>query len=497
MAHILTLDQGTTSTRAMIFDDRYRLKGMSQIELTQHFPASGWVEHDAMEIWRAALQTAREAMDQSGGIGRIEALGLTNQRETAVLWDRSTGEALHRAIVWQDRRTTPECQRLHREGHEAEVSARTGLLLDPYFSATKFAWLLDHVPGARARAEAGTVCLGTIDSWLIYNLTGGRRFVTDATNAARTSLMDLRTLEWDAELCALFRVPMSALATILPCAGAFGETRADLFGRALPITGCAGDQHAALIGHNALQAGEAKVTYGTGAFLVAHVGPSPVASSSRLLSTLGYEAGERAYALEGSIFSAGSTIQWLRDALGLIGQSRETEALAQSLKDNDGVYLVPGFTGLGAPWWQPQARACVTGMSRDTGPAHLVRAGLEAMAYQTADLIEALSRDGAPALSRLRVDGGVTANGFAMQHLADVCGLCVERPAFQEATALGAAKLAALGAGLSERLDHTPEDESVVFEPRMDNQERARLKQGWRRAVRSAIIAAGIDEPDE
>ncbi|AQR60855.1 glycerol kinase [Brevundimonas sp. LM2] len=492
---ILAIDQGTTSTRAIAFELRedggLHPLAVSQIELAQHFPQSGWVEHDAAEIWAATLQTCREVIRKAGGIGRFSAIGITNQRETAVIWDAVTGDPLHRAIVWQDRRTADVTARLVAEGHETTVQAATGLILDPYFTATKFAWLLDSVPGARNRAERGEVLLGTIDAWLVWNLTGGAGHVTDATNASRTSLMDLRTLTWRDDLCALFQVPRAALPRIAGCAEPRGDSDPALFGCALPLTGSAGDQQAALVGHGALRAGDAKITYGTGAFLVANVGDAPVASSSRLLATLGYAVGgTAAYALEGSIFSAGSAIQWLRDGVGMITDSRQSEALAQTLPDNGGVYLVPGFTGLGAPWWEPEARGAVLGLTRDTTPAHFVRAALEALAYQTRDLLDALERDGAPPLKLLRVDGGVTANAFAMQFVADVCGVPVERPAFQEMTALGAARLAALGAGLIDSLEPHNDESAAVWHPRMAETERDRLLQGWRRAVRAAIIAA-------
>jgi glycerol kinase len=492
---ILAIDQGTTSTRAIAFELRddggLHPVAVSQIELSQHFPHSGWVEHDAAEIWNATVQTCREVVRKAGGIGRFSAIGITNQRETSVLWDAQTGEPLHRAIVWQDRRTADVSARMAAEGHEAAVQAATGLILDPYFSATKFAWLLDAVPGARERASRGEVKLGTIDSWLIWKLTGGASHVTDATNASRTSLMDLRTQEWREDLCELFKVPMTALPRIVPCAGVMGETEASLFGRALPIAGSAGDQQSALVGHGALASGDAKITYGTGAFLVANVGDAPVASSSRLLGTLGYQIGETvAYALEGSIFSAGSAIQWLRDGVGMISDSRQSEALALGLKDNGGVYLVPGFTGLGAPWWEPDARGAVIGLTRDTTPAHFVRAALEALAYQTRDLLDALARDGAPRFSVLKVDGGVTANAFAMQFVADICEVTVERPAFQEMTALGAARLAAFGVGLIDDLEPRAPEAPATWRPRMANAEREALLGGWRRAIKAAIVAA-------
>ncbi|WP_191558313.1 MULTISPECIES: glycerol kinase GlpK [Brevundimonas] len=494
MSLILAIDQGTTSTRAIAFEVRdhdLRPVAVSQIELAQHFPRSGWVEHDAGEIWSATLQTCREVVRQAGGVDRFAAVGLTNQRETSVIWDAATGEPLHRAIVWQDRRTAEVTARLTAEGREPGVQSATGLILDPYFSATKFAWLLDAVPGSRERAARGEVKLGTIDAWLIWKLTGGRVHATDAANASRTALMDLKTVEWRDDLCALFDVPRQALPAIVPCAGWIGETDPALFGRPLPIAGSAGDQQAALVGHGALTPGDAKITYGTGAFLVANVGAEPVASTRRLLGTLGYQAeGRTAYALEGSIFSAGSAIQWLRDGVKLISESRQSEALAQSLADNGGVYLVPGFTGLGAPWWEPEARGTVVGLTRDSGPAHFVRAALEALAYQTRDLLDALAQDGAPPLKTLKVDGGVTANSFAMQFVADICEVEVERPAFQEMTALGAARLAALGVGLISDLQACPAEAPACWKPRMRPQERDRLLSGWRRAVKAAIIAA-------
>jgi len=505
---ILAIDQGTTSTRAIAFEvspqaaqgaigdsgiggRAFSPVAVSQIELAQHFPRSGWVEHDAAEIWRATLQTCREVIRKAGGVGRFAAIGITNQRETSVIWDAATGEPLHRAIVWQDRRTADVTARLTSAGHEPMVQAATGLILDPYFSASKYAWLLDAVPGSRDRAARGEVLLGTIDAWLIWKLTGGASHVTDATNAARSSLMDLTTRQWRPDLCELFDVPMQALPAIRDCADPLGDADPALFGRAVPIHGSAGDQQAALVGHGALHAGDAKITYGTGAFLVANVGDRPVASTSRLLGTLGYAAdGQVAYALEGSIFSAGSAIQWLRDGLKVISDSRQSEAMAQTLSDNGGVYLVPGFTGLGAPWWQPDARGTVIGLTRDSSPAHMVRAALESLAYQTRDLLDALRADGAPSLKTLKVDGGVTANAFAMQFVADICEVEVERPAFQEMTALGAARLAAFGCGLTDALWTAPAEAPAVWRPRMAPDQRDRLLRGWRGAVKAAIIAA-------
>lgn len=492
---ILSIDQGTTSTRAIAFEvgpeGAMHAVAVSQIELAQHFEHSGWVEHDASEIWRATLQTCREVVRKAGGVHRFAAVGITNQRETSVIWDAKTGESLHRAIVWQDRRTAQQTQKLFDEGHEAEIQAKTGLILDPYFSASKFAWLLDKVPDGTKRAEAGEIKLGTIESWLIYNLTGGKAHVTDVCNAARTSLMALETRAWCPDLAKLFHVPLEALPQIMGCADHLGDCDEGLFGKALPIHGAAGDQQAAVVGHGALNAGDAKITYGTGAFLVANVGDKVVPSTSRLLGTLAYEAkGEVAYALEGSIFSAGSAIQWLRDGLKILSDSRQSEAMAQSLTSNGGVYLVPGFTGLGAPWWEPEARGTIIGLTRDTGPAHLVRAALESLAYQTRDLLDALVKDGAPPLKRLKVDGGVTANGFAMQFVADLCEVEVERPAFQEMTALGAARLAAYGVGLTKELWSAPAEAPAVWKPRMKAKERQALQAGWAAAVRAALCAA-------
>jgi len=490
--HILAIDQGTTSTRAIAFDLDFHPRASAQIELAQHFSQPGWVEHDAEEIWRASLQVSREVMDKIGGPAAIAAIGLTNQRETTIIWDRKTGAPVHRAIVWQDRRTAELCARLRAEGHETRVQGLTGLLLDPYFSATKIGWILDHAPGLRARAEAGELAFGTVESFLLWRLTGGLVHASDATNAARTLLLDIERQDWCEELLALFGVPKALLPAVVPCAGALGETEPSLFGRAIPISGMAGDQQAALVGHGCLAPGMAKATYGTGCFLVMNAGASPPHSKNRLLSTIGYRTdGETAYALEGSIFSAGATIQWLRDGLHLIDSSRQSEAMAAALKDNGGVYLVPAFVGLGAPQWSAEARGTITGLTRDSTAAHLVRAGLEAVAYQTADLLQALAADGAPALERLLVDGGMTANGWAMQFLADICAVPVERPGFQEVTALGAAKLAALGAGLIPDLAVRDSAPRARWEPKMAGPQREMLKAGWAAAVAGTLTTAG------
>ncbi len=486
---ILAIDQGTTSTRAIVFDAKWRPKAAAQVPLEQHFPKPGWVEHDADEIWTATLQVCREAISQAGGPQGIAAIGITNQRETTVLWDRESGRPLHRAIVWQDRRTAGVCDALRKLGLEPTIQDATGLVLDPYFSGSKIAWLLDHVDGARERAGRGELACGTIDAWLVWNLTGGQVHATDVTNASRTSLFGLRELAWRDGLLDLFQVPRTVLPEARPSAGPFGET--SLFGRPIPIRGVAGDQQAALVGHGAIGPGQTKITYGTGAFLMADVGEKPAWSKNKLLGTVGFQTPSAVgYALEGSIFSAGSTVQWLRDGLGVIDASRDSEALAQTLPDNGGVYLVPGFTGLGAPWWEADARGAVVGLTRDATRAHIVRAGLEAMAYQTHDLLDALAADGVPRPPALKVDGGVTANGWAMQFLADVCGLPVERPAFQEMTALGAARRAALGCGLIDRLDVASAEAPTTWTPRMSGDERARLLAGWRAAVEGVLTIA-------
>ncbi len=489
--HILAIDQGTTSTRAIAFDLDFTPRATAQIELQQHYPEPGWVEHDAEEIWAATLKVCRDAIAQVGGVENIAAIGVTNQRETTIVWDRKTGAPVHKAIVWQDRRTADYCAKLRAAGHEASVQATTGLLLDPYFSATKIAWILDRDPALRARAERGELAFGTIETFLIWRLTNGRAHVSDATNAARTLLLDIAKREWSAELCALFNVPRALLPTVAACDAHFGDADAAHFGRAIPIHGSAGDQQAALVGHGCLEPGTAKATFGTGAFLVMNMGAAPPHSSNRLLATIGYQAKDAfAFALEGSIFSAGATMQWLRDGLKLIKNSAESEAIAAALADNGGVYLVPAFAGLGAPQWNADARGTIIGLTRDSRLEHIVRAGLEAVAYQTADLLDALRADGAPQIKSLLVDGGLTANGWAMQFLADVCDVEVARPQFQEMTALGAAKLAAYGVGAVSALDTKSGAPAATWRPSMSAAERDRLRAGWRAAVAAALAAA-------
>ncbi len=490
--YILSIDQGTTSTRALVFDETFTPRALAQTELTQHYPAPGWVEHDGEEIWRATVDVCKRAMGEVGGPGAIACIGITNQRETTLVWERATGAPIHKAIVWQDRRTADVCDGLRAAGHEAHIQAETGLLLDPYFSGTKAAWILDHVEGARAQAEQGALVFGTIDTFLLWRLTGGRVHATDITNASRTMLLGLQPAGWREELCRLLNVPMAVLPNVSSSAGLFGMTDACVFGAEIPITGVAGDQQAALVGHGCLTPGRAKATFGTGCFLVMNTGAAPARSRNRLLATIGYQIGPAPiYALEGSIFSAGATIQWLRDGLGAISASRESEAIASSLGDNGGVYLVPAFAGLGAPHWEAGARGTLTGLTRDSTSAHIVRAGLEAIAYQTRDLLDALRADGAPPIEALLVDGGVTDNAWAMQFLADICDVPIERPANQEVTALGAAKLAALGAGLIPNLEHVRDAAPRRrWAPRMAADERGRLLAGWRAAVSGTLAVA-------
>jgi glycerol kinase len=483
--HILAIDQGTTSTRAILFDSDARAVRVAQRELEQHYPASGWVEHDPERICSDTLAVAREAL-AAVEAGRVAGIGITNQRETVVAWDRQTGEPIHSAIVWQDRRTAGECARLASDGVESLVRHRTGLLLDPYFSATKIAWMLDHVPGARARAERGELACGTIDSFLLWRLTGGEVHATDATNASRTSLFDIRETRWDEELCRLFGVPPSLLPEVHDNSRVFGTTATGLFERELPVGGMAGDQQAALVGQACFAPGTVKSTYGTGCFMLANTGRDAVRSNHRLLTTTAYRLdGETTYALEGSIFVAGAAVKWLRDALGLIGTAGDTEAMAERVPDDHGVYMVPAFVGLGAPHWKPDARAAIFGLTLEAGAAHLARAALEAVAFQTVDLCEAMALDGARRAGTIRIDGGMAANAWLCQFLADMLQAPVERPENLETTALGAAFLAGLSTGLWADLDAVaatwkPRDR---FEPRMRAEQRERLLSGWRNAV--------------
>ena len=481
---ILVIDEGTTSTRAMLFAGDGTCLGAEARDLTQHYPRPGWVEHDAAEIWERTSACAAAMIDRAGGADRVAAIGITNQRETLVFWSKASGEPLGPAIVWQDRRTAAECRAMRDKGLEPALQHKTGLLLDPYFSASKIAWAMAHWPAVR---DAGPdLAIGTIDSWLIWKLTGGLH-ITDATNASRTALMAIGSGAWDDGLLEMFDAPRASLPEIVDCAGRFGETT--LFGGRIPICGIAGDQQSASIGQACLKRGETKATFGTGAFVLTNAGATPPASRNRLLSTIAWQLdGKRAYALEGSVFVAGSLIQWLRDTLGLIGAAPETETLARSVADNGGVYLVPALSGLGAPWWEPEARGSISGLSFSTGRAHIVRAALEAMAHQAHDLKTAFAADGAD-WGVLRIDGGMVANDWMAQDMADMLDLAVERPAFAETTALGAAMLAGLGCGLFTSLDQAAAMRGSVetFAPRIDIETRNARLVGWSKAVAAVI----------
>jgi glycerol kinase len=485
---LLVIDEGTTSTRAMLFAPDGACLAVEQRPLTQSFPQPGWVEHDAKEIWQLSLACARALVERAGGADRVAALGITNQRETIVFWSRRTGRALAPAIVWQDRRTASHCVRLRAAGHEPLVSARTGLLLDPYFSASKIAWALDHWPQLRDAGE--DLCVGTVESWLVFKLTGGLH-ISDATNAARTALMEIGPGGgWDDELLSLWGVPRAPLPEIVDCAGRFGDTLPEHFGAPIAICGLAGDQQAAAIGQGCLSPGATKATYGTGAFVLTNTGAEQRASQHRLLTTIGWQiAGRRRYALEGSLFAAGSLIQWLRDALGLISTAEESEALARSIPDSAGVVVVPAHGGLGAPHWQAEARGLICGLSFGAGRAQIVRAALEAMAHQTHDLMTAFAADGAP-WQTLRIDGGMASNDWMAQDLADMLDLDVERPAFVETTALGAAMLAGLGCGLFASLDGAAaamRGTVQSFEPQMEEPVRTARLDAWRAALAAVL----------
>ncbi|MFC3124363.1 glycerol kinase GlpK [Pseudoroseomonas globiformis] len=485
---ILAIDQGTTSTRCIVFDVGSRPLATERRELPQQYPRPGWVEQDAEAIWRDTMATARSALAGAGQA--VRAIGIANQRETVVVWDRRTGAPVHPAIVWQDRRTAEACACLRADGAEPMVRERTGLLLDPYFSATKLGWILDHVEGARRQAEQGELLFGTIDSFLLWRLTGGQVHATDATNAARTLLFDIHRCCWDEDLLRLFRIPAAMLPELRDNATIFGETAPGLFDGVLPIAGMAGDQQAALVGQGCLAPGMVKATYGTGCFALMNTGEQALASRNRLLTTVGYRLGGRTtYALEGAIFTAGAAIKWLRDGLGLITHASQTDDLATRVPDHHGVYMVPGFVGLGAPHWDPEARGLICGLTLDATAAHIARAALEAVAYQTYDLAEAMSADGGRAPTVIRVDGGMAANDWFCQFLADMLATEVERPAFLETTALGAAVLAGLGSGLHSTVGAAAGtvDPPRRFEPRMEGVRRETLLGGWRDAVRRTL----------
>jgi glycerol kinase len=485
----LALDAGTTSTRAMVFADDGAVLSRAQTPFTQHFPSDGWVEHDAEEIFRTTVACAREALAAARLAARdIAGIGIAVQRETIVVWERATGRPVHRAIVWQDRRTADVCRTLENDSHAVALVARTGLLLDPYFSATKLAWILDNVAGARSAAERGELLAGTVDSWLTWRLTGGRVHATDATNASRTLLYDIHAQAWSDELCELFRVPRAMLPEVRDSAADYGVISADVLGAPVVIRALVGDQQAGAVGQECISAGEAKATYGTGCFVLVHTGSTPLVSRHRLLTTTALQLdGVPTYALEGSIFNAGTVVQWLRDKLGLISTAAESERVATSVASSNGVYFVPAFTGLGAPWWNPDARGMISGLTRDSGRAEIVRAALESVALQTRDLAGAFAEDGVP-IATLRVDGGMAANDWLMQTVADQLRRPVERPAVLETTAWGAARLAGMQAGVYPPLgvDELRRVERT-FEPAADASASERLYEGWTTAVRRAI----------
>ncbi|MBB4153656.1 glycerol kinase [Sphingomonas jinjuensis] len=489
--HLLVIDQGTTSTRAIVFDAEARRVAIGQREFPQQYPQAGWVEHDPEDIWRDALATAREALDKSGVAATgIAAIGITNQRETAVVWDRATGEAIHNAIVWQDRRGAPRCQELRAEGAETLVAERTGLLIDPYFSATKIAWIIDNVSGARERAERGELAFGTIDSFLLWRLTGGKVHATDVTNASRTMLFDIHRQCWDDELCRLLRVPRAMLPEVHDNAHVYGTTAPDLLGAAIPVAGMAGDQQAALFGQACFDRGSAKSTYGTGCFMLLNTGDEAVASKHRLLTTPAYRLdGKVTYALEGSIFVAGAAVKWLRDGIGVITHASQTDDMATRVPDNHGVYMVPAFVGLGAPHWDADARGAIFGLTLGATQAHLARAALEAVAFQTMDLIDAMAADSGTRPAILRVDGGMAANDWLCRFLADMTRASVERPSDLETTARGAAFHAGLATGVWSGLDELARlwSRERCFDPQMDEAAREPLAAGWHDAVRRTL----------
>ena len=495
MTHILAIDQGTTSARAIVFDAELSPVTTAQAEFTQIFPASGWVEHDPEEIWSTVLETSRQAIGEIGGAGKISAIGITNQRETTLVWDRETGKPIHNAIVWQDRRTADTCARLRGEGLEDLIRARTGLLLDPYFSATKLAWLLDNVEGARTLAEAGKLAFGTVDTFLIWRLTGGKVHATDATNAARTMLYDIGCGSWDSEICEKLNIPVNMLPDVRDCAADFGRTDKALFGAEIPILGVAGDQQAATIGQACFKPGMMKSTYGTGCFALLNTGSDMVTSENRLLTTIAYRLnGQTTYALEGSIFIAGAAVQWLRDGLGIVKHASETGAMAAVADPNHDVILVPAFTGLGAPYWDAECRGAVFGLTRGSGPNEMARAALQAVGYQTRDLLEAMQADwSGGSTATLRVDGGMAASDYAMEFLAGITGAAVDRPKVLETTALGAAWLAGMQAGLYPKAEDFAASWALEtrFEPAMSDEDRERLFALWRDAVRRTLGPLG------
>ncbi|MBU6342660.1 MAG: glycerol kinase GlpK [Bacteroidetes bacterium] len=489
--YILSIDQGTTSSRAIAFDKKGNIIASAQQEFTQFFPQPGWVEHDALEIWESVQQVVRKVLREVNA-SDIDAIGITNQRETTVVWDRRTGKPIHRAIVWQSRQTMDICADLKRRGFEPAVREKTGLVIDAYFSGSKIKWLLDHTPGARADAEAGHLLFGTMDTWLLWNLTEGQVHATDYTNASRTMLYNIHRLEWDAELCAALEVPAVMLPNVLDSSAVYGQARADLLGRGdIPVSGMAGDQQAALFGQTCFQPGEAKNTYGTGCFMLMNTGEKAVHSKGGLLTTIAWGIGGKvSYALEGSIFVAGSAVKWLRDAVELVKEAADTEGYAKSIESSDGVYVVPAFVGLGTPYWDSEVRGAVFGLTRGSGKAQLIRATLESIAYQTKDVLSVMEKDSGIRLKALRVDGGMVGNGFLMQFQSDILGTKVERPVVQETTALGAAYLAGLATGFWKDTRDIGQNWQLdqAFKPKMDRAAARGLYKGWQLAVKAARV---------
>ena len=482
----LSIDQGTTSSRAIVFDlDSGEIIAQAQKEFTQYFPASGWVEHDGEEIWLSVCKVANQALLDAEKTGaNVVGIGITNQRETTLIWDRKTGKPIHKAIVWQDRRTSKHCEQLIINGYEDKIADRAGLVIDPYFSASKIAWILDNVKGARTRAEKGELAFGTIETFLIWRLTNGERHISDATNASRTSLLNIKTAKWDDTLCAVFNVPLAILPEIVDCAGNLGQTNTGLTKR-LPILASIGDQQSAAVGQACFYPGAVKATYGTGCFVILNTGNKIQKSSNRLLTTIGLQINQKqTYAMEGSIFIAGAVVQWLRDGIGLLDDASESEKIASGLTSNNGLYMVPAFTGLGAPYWSPEARGAIYGITRDTGPEHFIRAALESIAYQTNDLISAMAQDGVKPLN-LKVDGGMAANNWLMQFLSNIIDITVERPKQLETTALGAAILAGIADGKFSSVEDTESLWSLDrrFHSEMGPSYRRNLSDGWHEAV--------------
>ena len=489
--YILALDQGTTSSRALLVAQDASVRAIAQTEFKQIFPKNGWVEHDANEIWSSQLKVAKEVIEQlSREDAEIDAIGITNQRETVVVWDADTAEPIHHAIVWQDKRTTERCEALKAEGNTDLIRSKTGLVIDAYFSATKIEWILDHVDGARERAEAGKLKAGTIDSWLIYKLTNGKTHVTDVSNASRTLIFNINTLEWDHELLALFRIPASMLPKVASSSEVYGHTAESIFGKAIPITGIAGDQQSALFGQHCTEVGMVKNTYGTGCFMLMNIGDKPVLSQANLLTTIAWKIGDQVtYALEGSVFMAGAVVQWLRDSLGFIEASSEVEALAASVPNSEGVYFVPAFVGLGAPYWDPYARGQITGLTRGTTKAHIARAALDAIAFQTMDILTAMQQDTGNPIKALKVDGGASNNNLLLQFQADILQTTVITPSGVKSTALGAAYLAGLANGFFHSIEQIKElqTEARIFSPNTLNPDLEESKKGWHKAVKHAL----------